>query len=66
MDLSNLSTEMILIGVSAIIIISFFFGELSRKTNVPSVLMLIIFGVIFAIIGGAVSIADAFFPQLLK
>ncbi|MDB4415082.1 cation:proton antiporter [bacterium] len=46
MDLSNLSTEMILIGVSAIIIISFFFGELSRKTNVPSVLMLIIFGVI--------------------
>ncbi|MDG2266509.1 MAG: cation:proton antiporter, partial [Candidatus Marinimicrobia bacterium] len=31
---------------SAIIIISFFFGELSRKTNVPSVLMLIIFGVI--------------------
>ena len=46
MDLSNLSTEMILIAVSAIIIISFFFGELSRKTNVPSVLMLIIFGVI--------------------
>lgn len=28
--------------------------------------LLIIFGVIFAIIGGAVSIADAFFPQLLK
>ncbi|MFT6321122.1 MAG: hypothetical protein ACJAT4_002051, partial [Granulosicoccus sp.] len=26
MDLSNLSTEMILIAVSAIIIISFFFG----------------------------------------
>jgi cell volume regulation protein A len=46
MDLSNLSTEMILIAVSAIIIISFFFGELSRKTNIPSVLMLIIFGVI--------------------
>jgi len=46
MDLSTLSTEMILIAVSAVIIISFFFGELSRKTNVPSVLMLIIFGVI--------------------
>ncbi len=28
--------------------------------------LLIIFGVIFATIGGAVSIADAFFPQLLK
>lgn len=46
MDLSNLSTEMILVAVSTIIIISFFFSELSRKTNVPSVLMLIIFGVI--------------------
>jgi cell volume regulation protein A len=46
MDLSNLSPEMILIAVSAIIIISFFFGELSRKTNIPSVLMLIIFGVV--------------------
>lgn len=45
MDLSNLSTEMILIAVSAIIIISFFFGEMSRKTNIPSVLMLIAFGV---------------------
>jgi sodium-coupled neutral amino acid transporter 11 len=28
--------------------------------------LLIIFGIIFATIGGAVSIADAFFPQLLK
>lgn len=32
--------------VSIVIIISFFFNELSKKTNIPSVLMLIILGII--------------------
>ena len=44
MDISSPNT--LIIGASAIIILSFFFGELSRKTNVPSVLMLIILGVV--------------------
>jgi len=35
-----------IIAASAIIIFSFFFGEISKKTNVPSVLMLIVLGII--------------------
>jgi len=35
----------LIIAASAIIILSFFFGEVSKKTNVPSVLMLIVLGV---------------------
>jgi len=35
----------LIIGASVIIIFSFFFGELARKTNIPSVLMLIILGI---------------------
>ena len=40
------STYGIIISASLIIIISFCFGELSRKTNVPSVLMLIVLGIL--------------------
>lgn len=35
----------LIIEASVIIILSFFFGELARKTNIPSVLMLIILGI---------------------
>lgn len=35
----------VVIAASVILIISFIFGEISRKTNVPSVLMLIILGI---------------------
>jgi NhaP-type Na+/H+ and K+/H+ antiporter len=34
-----------IIIASLVVIISFFFGELSKKTNIPSVLMLIILGI---------------------
>ncbi len=40
------STYGSIITASLIIIISFCFGELSRKTNVPSVLMLIVLGIL--------------------
>ena len=35
----------LIIEASVIIILSFFFGELARKTNIPAVLMLIILGI---------------------
>ncbi|MEL6124661.1 MAG: cation:proton antiporter, partial [Bacteroidota bacterium] len=38
------SSYNLIIEASVIIILSFFFGELARKTNIPSVLMLIILG----------------------
>jgi cell volume regulation protein A len=41
-----LSTYNLIIEASTILILSFFFGELSRKTNIPSVLMLIILGIV--------------------
>ena len=44
MDLSN--PYYIIIEASVIIILSFFFGEISKRTNVPSVLMLIILGIL--------------------
>lgn len=38
-----------IIAASAVIILSFLFGEISKKTNVPSVLMLIILGIVMKI-----------------
>lgn len=43
MDLLN--SYNLIIEASAIIILSFIFGELSHKTNIPSVLMLILLGI---------------------
>ncbi len=44
MDFSN--PYYLIIGASTVIILSFIFGEVSQKTNVPSVLMLIVLGVV--------------------
>lgn len=44
MDLADPYT--LIIEASVIIILSFFFGEVSKRTNVPSVLMLIILGIL--------------------
>ena len=41
-----LSSYNLIIDASVIIILSFLFGEISRKTNIPSVLMLIILGIL--------------------
>ena len=61
-----------IIAASAIIILSFLFGEISKKTNVPSVLMLIILGILmkvgldfyFASQGIVVDIKEALKPIL--
>ena len=39
----------LIMAASAIIILSFFFGEVAKKTNIPSVLMLIILGILLKI-----------------
>ena len=44
MDL--ISPYNLIIAASAILILSFLFGEISKKTNVPSVLMLIVLGIL--------------------
>jgi NhaP-type Na+/H+ or K+/H+ antiporter len=40
-----LSSYTLIIATSVILILSFFFGEVARKTNIPAVLMLIILGI---------------------
>lgn len=47
----------LIIAASTVIIISYFFGELARKTNIPSVLMLIVLGVVFKLA------LDAWMPE---
>ena len=50
------SSYNLIIASSLILIISFFFGELAKKTNIPSVLMLIVLGMVLKI--GLDSITD--------
>ncbi len=60
-----LSSYNLIIECSVILILSFFFGEVSKRTNVPSVLMLIILGIILKIGLDAAQIASPdFFPIL--
>ncbi len=55
----------LLIASSIILILSFFFGEVSKKTSVPSVLMLIILGVLLNLGLQALGLGDYnFFPIL--
>ncbi|MBD99780.1 MAG: sodium:proton exchanger [Verrucomicrobia bacterium] len=44
--MEEISPYVAIIGLSVIILISYFFNVLSRKTNVPSVLMLIVLGIL--------------------
>jgi NhaP-type Na+/H+ or K+/H+ antiporter len=44
--MEDLSPYTLIISASVILILSFFFGEAARKTNIPSVLMLIVLGII--------------------
>jgi len=45
MDLFSSPYNLIIAG-SSVLILSFFFGEIAKKTNVPSVLMLIVLGIL--------------------
>lgn len=51
--MNGISPYYLLIGISVIIILSYFFNIISKKTNIPSVLLLILLGVIIQIINGA-------------
>ncbi len=52
-------------AASIILIISYFFGEISKKTNIPSVLLLIVLGVLIRILLERMGYVDLnFFPAL--
>lgn len=54
-----------IIAASVVIILSFIFGEISKKTNIPSVLMLIILGILAKLGLDAAGLGDQnFFPVL--
>lgn len=60
-----LTSYNLIIEASIIIILSFFFGEVSRKTNIPSVLMLILLGIGLKFLLDAIGQGDInFFPIL--
>ncbi|MEL6924997.1 MAG: sodium:proton exchanger, partial [Bacteroidota bacterium] len=60
-----LSSYNLIIEASIIIILSFIFSEVARKTNIPSVLMLIVLGVVLKVIIDAFGITTPdFFPIL--
>lgn len=63
MDLS--SPYVLLITASIVLIFSFFFGELSKRTSIPSVLMLIILGVLLNMGLNALGVTNIdYFPIL--
>lgn len=55
-----------LIVASTTIILSFIFGEISKRTNIPSVLMLIILGILAKLGLDAVGLGDQNFLPVLK
>lgn len=60
-----LSSYNLIIEASAILILSFFFGEISKRTNVPSVLMLIVLGILLKLGLDYLGAGDVnFFPIL--
>ena len=60
-----LTSYNLIIEASVILILSFIFGEISRKTNVPSVLMLIILGILLKLGMDTMGMGDIdFFPVL--
>ena len=64
MELS--SPYALIIGSSIILILSFFFGEVSKKTSVPSVLMLIILGVLVNLGLKGLGIANIDYSSILE
>lgn len=61
-----LSTYNLIIEVSVILILSFFFGELSKRTNIPSVLMLIVLGIVLKYILVAIGVDNLELLSYLK
>ncbi len=60
-----LNSYNLIIASSIILILSFFFGEISKKTNIPSVLMLIFLGIVLKLSLDAMEVSGIdFFPVL--
>ncbi|UOB17608.1 cation:proton antiporter domain-containing protein [Abyssalbus ytuae] len=60
-----LSSYNLIIGISVTIILSFLFNGISKRTNIPAVLMLIVLGIIFQYLLNAFGVGDVnFFPIL--
>lgn len=55
-----MDTYSLIIGISSVIIISFLFNIVSKKTNIPSVLMLIVLGICIKEFGGKQVNTDIF------
>jgi len=63
--MQELSSYTLIIGASVILILSFFFGEAARKTNIPSVLMLIVLGILLQfVLDAAIGERPNFLPVL--
>lgn len=60
------SSYNIIIIASVVVILSFFFGELSKKTNVPSVLMLILLGIGLKFVMDALQLDNINFLPILE
>lgn len=61
-----LNTYNLIILSCVIIILSFFFGELSKKTNIPSVLMLIVLGIFLGLGIKSIGAEDFDYRQILE
>lgn len=64
MDLDIFYSYNLIIEASVIIILSFFFGEISKRTNIPSVLMLILLGILLNLGIKSLGLDIEFFPIL--
>jgi cell volume regulation protein A len=64
MDFS--SPYALIIIATVVLIVSFFFGELSKRTSIPSVLMLIVFGVFLKMGMGSMGMKDFNFRGALE
>ncbi len=60
------SSYNLIIGASLIVILSFLFGELAKRTNVPSVLMLIVLGIVLKLGLDAIGGGDFNFIPILE
>lgn len=64
--MEGVSAYSLIIVASIVLIISFFFGELSKRTSVPSVLMLIILGIAAQFGLKSVGMGNLVFDQILE
>ena len=63
--MSHFGPYVLIIAASIIVLLSFLFGSMAKKTNIPSVLMLIVLGIITQFILKAVGTSGVnFFPSL--